>query len=754
MRTRLALLALALSTACKEEIPTALCPAGTQSIDGVCRTSCTADSDCLYDQACAATVCVPRDPTEGPKIRLFQADRIAVTTANGRVRFDYVVTNAVRVEVSPSPGVVDSVAGSFEVAITTDTTFVIRAVGADGREDTDDERITVVAPPPPGRLNVVLQVERPTENACVSVDVAWSIVGAEAPLEARLLVDGREVLRTTDASGADEVPIAGPASFQMFATSADRSGESDVLYAEPAILCSVAFAPSLEVDFGDTILFTWETQNAAYVEVIDDLVGGQVWAAPAGPGLVQGLGLVLPLGRTRYQVIAYDVSNRMDAMTFEVNIRDEPLAPPIYVFDVSPRWVYPGSGVTIAWAAALANTYGLETATSFTPLPAAVGSTTQPVQSTTEVYFRADRTNGTGVPTAGSMARRIVFVPDPEVEPNDDPNMASPVGNGRLGSIDPVSHIDWYYVDVPFGVVRLEIHDPAGMGCAGLQGVMLDLEQGGSTFPPTSLGGCPSVVLDNLGSERLNVRLELFTSGDPGVTAEYVIVADTAPIQCGDFAVEAGEKCDDGNAEDGDGCSSGCDIEPDYDYVVMPGNSLPPGRPSNVNPLEFFAVPGSGSDPKDEGFALIPVDVSFYGSRYAGLVVSTNGYVTFLPILSAEGGPLGVPAPPNAVIAGMAADLKIPQDGSVAWWIGDGDGHLAIDFSRVVVNGTGLPIDFRIRIFRDGTVDIDYPQVTPPGIEFLTGIEDATGRYFASLDGCRAGCVGASLPAAVTFTHR
>ena len=34
-----------------------------------------------------------------------------------------------------------------------------------------------------------------------------------------------------------------------------------------------------------------------------------------------------------------------------------------------------------------------------------------------------------------------------------------------------------------------------------------------------------------------------------------------APSFCGNFVIEIGEQCDDGNSADGDGCSSGCLIE-------------------------------------------------------------------------------------------------------------------------------------------------------------------------------------------------
>src|SRR5213075_2532769 len=47
----------------------------------------------------------------------------------------------------------------------------------------------------------------------------------------------------------------------------------------------------------------------------------------------------------------------------------------------------------------------------------------------------------------------------------------------------------------------------------------------------------------------------------PGVTEGACDRGVCHPVVCGNGKMEPGEVCDDGNARDGDGCSSGCRVE-------------------------------------------------------------------------------------------------------------------------------------------------------------------------------------------------
>ncbi|HXU82980.1 MAG TPA: DUF4215 domain-containing protein [Polyangia bacterium] len=56
----------------------------------------------------------------------------------------------------------------------------------------------------------------------------------------------------------------------------------------------------------------------------------------------------------------------------------------------------------------------------------------------------------------------------------------------------------------------------------------------------------------------------------PDARSSDVLVPDIAPAVCGNSLLEGTEGCDDGNAVGGDGCSNGCNVEPDY-VCPIPG---------------------------------------------------------------------------------------------------------------------------------------------------------------------------------------
>lgn len=57
-----------------------------------------------------------------------------------------------------------------------------------------------------------------------------------------------------------------------------------------------------------------------------------------------------------------------------------------------------------------------------------------------------------------------------------------------------------------------------------------------------------------------------------GPLSRLYVVEDFMPpclkIVCGDGIIEANEQCDDGNAASGDGCSTNCELEPDFDCIT------------------------------------------------------------------------------------------------------------------------------------------------------------------------------------------
>ncbi|KXI27145.1 M4 family metallopeptidase [Paraglaciecola hydrolytica] len=80
-----------------------------------------------------------------------------------------------------------------------------------------------------------------------------------------------------------------------------------------------------------------------------------------------------------------------------------------------------------------------------------------------------------------------------------------------------------------------------------------------------------------LPGDNIKLRFDLGTDGCNGVTGWYVdsveaysCSAEVAPI-CGDGALDIGEMCDDGNSNNGDGCSSSCQVESGFSCTIPTG---------------------------------------------------------------------------------------------------------------------------------------------------------------------------------------
>jgi len=73
----------------------------------------------------------------------------------------------------------------------------------------------------------------------------------------------------------------------------------------------------------------------------------------------------------------------------------------------------------------------------------------------------------------------------------------------------------------------------------------------------------------------------IYTDSDTNTVVDnHIIVGGSGPV-CGNGVIEAGEQCDDGNAADGDGCSSACQIE-DTTPPVTTDNYLYNGQWTNL----------------------------------------------------------------------------------------------------------------------------------------------------------------------------
>ncbi|MBI1970764.1 hypothetical protein HYS47_03385 [Candidatus Woesearchaeota archaeon] len=69
------------------------------------------------------------------------------------------------------------------------------------------------------------------------------------------------------------------------------------------------------------------------------------------------------------------------------------------------------------------------------------------------------------------------------------------------------------------------------------------------------------------------VSIVSFTDRESGLHGKAVAITGNAVV-CGDGVVATGEACDDGNADDYDGCSSSCDVVRKRTCLTMPGGHV------------------------------------------------------------------------------------------------------------------------------------------------------------------------------------
>ncbi len=87
-------------------------------------------------------------------------------------------------------------------------------------------------------------------------------------------------------------------------------------------------------------------------------------------------------------------------------------------------------------------------------------------------------------------------------------------------------------------------------------------------------------------------------SGAPPLTTA------TPPTYCGDAIIQDGEECDDGNVDDGDGCNSTCAAEPTPTPPLPSGSLSPSGAPPlTTAPLPSYCGDALVQDPEqcDDG---------------------------------------------------------------------------------------------------------------------------------------------------------
>jgi cysteine-rich repeat protein len=157
------------------------------------------------------------------------------------------------------------------------------------------------------------------------------------------------------------------------------------------------------------------------------------------------------------------------------------------------------------------------------------------------------------------------------------------------GSIPTVADVDFFRVDVPAGhhldaYLTIESFDSCPTNPTGRL-AFFDaggVNQGGANLNGGPRGNCgrvwPYTVSQtrSLGAGRYGIRVN--ENGDNATIGTYYLRVDVIPDNtCGNRILESGERCDDGGAQSGDGCSTGCLLEP-MQAIALPGAGVISGE--------------------------------------------------------------------------------------------------------------------------------------------------------------------------------
>ena len=147
----------------------------------------------------------------------------------------------------------------------------------------------------------------------------------------------------------------------------------------------------------------------------------------------------------------------------------------------------------------------------------------------------------------------------------------------------PVGDQDWFCVDVPVAGSTITISVSDGLGdCPAGADTKIYLYNAANTLVASDdddgAGTCSAITpaLDasasNLPAGTYTIMVEDYGNND--TIDSYVLLAHVAAPGCGDSILQAGEHCDDGNTNAGDGCSATCQFEANLTNEIEPNGTL------------------------------------------------------------------------------------------------------------------------------------------------------------------------------------
>ena len=742
-------------------VDAAACPDGSIEVNGICRKRCTAVTECLITEACLNRVCVPA-PAGPPRILRFSVTPQTLEP-NEIAEVVYSVANADVVQAEFDTGfgtpnrffLSDQLFGVLDTPpLNVDGTLTLFAISS-ASGDTDTRMITIDIETP--ELSIEQFEASPTTvtpGGPTTLD--WRVSGSASV--SILTEAGAVVLSPAPPVGSVTLPVDTTTVFVLRAT--DEAGATDEESVQVDVVNDInpeVTALTVDPDVGSTgdgALLTWQTRGAQGIRVRSGGRFGEVLYESVELSFVnRGQFVVLPqTDESQFTVEAFS-GNRSGIETVQTVVFEKP-AVQIVDFDATPElFEAPTQEVLVSWEVEPAD--GAVVALSVRgEAPSSVGTDdavsfvlTSPRTVIFDLFASGEGGGARGV----TRVWRLLA----ETEPNDDRGSADqPDGFAITGALstnmpNDEDDIDWFAFTVPAGgsasaafYGETECTDSFVLR---LRSVNRVLDQA----RPTS-AGCPTVAAAGLAAGQYFVAMEADQGAPP---LSYVLGVSVEPPRCGDGFRAPSEACDDGNLRVGDGCNVDCQIEPEYVYQAMaepsPPWKAPPPASTELQWLTYST--GQPELASDAGFAVValPFQFPFYGRQYSGVVVHTDGYLSFHPDVAGAGvDPANAwgAIRPHALVAVLNTDLAFPDSASVRTWQ-ENDMRFGqvvwFDFSEARVNGEMTDVgQTRIGLTKLGEIILRYG-TRKSDIAFNAGIEDHTGTRQVSV------CDDATCPADV-----
>ncbi len=326
---------------------------------------------------------------------------------------------------------------------------------------------------------------------------------------------------------------------------------------------------------GETVTLEWRVQNAARVLIVAS-TGGLVTESTEATGSIEPAAV---FETTTYTLTAEGEGGPV-VRTARVTVGDAPPeAPVIDDFVAQPSVVTPNSDTVFSWVVRRATQVRIleDNNEIFSTSDSVASGSSPPVRVVQEQRFVLEASNA-----QGSVTRELWVTVAPmrmETEPNDDPlnDMLDDLTESPLiaGTIsDAQNDVDYFRVVVrPGQNLKISVTDPDGFGCSVPSLVEL--------YRPASMSllAQNDDRLDGQGlCSLIDPRTHAGAADLPGgvmiiaVRAEspqaapfqYLLTVTISEAGCGNGIREESrmEQCDDGNRNNGDGCSRECQTEP------------------------------------------------------------------------------------------------------------------------------------------------------------------------------------------------